>query len=345
MDGYAVRISELSGGSLAVTGEIAIGKAPPAMPVGAALTIVTGAPVPEGCDAVIKREDVTESPGRIGFGAGVVASVKDGQNIRRRGENLDAGALVCGGGRLVTPALAGSLATFGMANPEVFTKVRVGVVITGDEVVDPGETPDEWSLRDSHGSVLGSMLSSSAWIERGPMTRAKDDAESIYVAAKEALDSCDALILTGGVSMGDHDHVPDVVRRMGAEVVFHRLPQRPGKPALGAVRGDGKPVFGLPGNPLSVLVTARRLVMPALARRTGMPGLMAPTLVRVTNGDAKTLGMWWHRLVRVTGDGEAELVVSRGSGDVPSAAVSDGFVEVPPGGSGDGPWLFYGWGW
>ncbi len=343
MDGYAVRIADLACGSLAVAGEIAIGSAPPAMPGGAALQIVTGAPVPDGAEAVIKREDVEETQGRIGVGAGVAASVKHGQNIRRMGENLEAGALVCSGGRAVTPALAGSLATFGMVEPSVYRKVRVGVVITGDEVVDPGETPSVWRLRDSHGSVLRSMLRSREWIELGSMERVRDDASAIEEAARAALEACDALILTGGVSMGDHDHVPGVVERLGAELVFHRLPQRPGKPALGAVGAGGKPVFGLPGNPLSVLVTAHRLVMPALARRGGIVGGSATTLVRVTNADEKTLGMWWHRLVRLTGEGEAELVESKGSGDVASAAGSDGFVEVPPGGSGDGPWLFYGW--
>ena len=99
MDGYAVRIADLAGGSLAVSGEIAIGSAPPAMPEGAALQIVTGAPVPDGAEAVIKREDVEETPGRIGVGVDVAASVKPGQNIRRMGENLEGGALVCHGGR------------------------------------------------------------------------------------------------------------------------------------------------------------------------------------------------------------------------------------------------------
>ena len=346
MDGYAVRIAELSGGTLPVAGEIAIGKAPPEMPVGAALMIVTGAPVPLGADAVIKREDVSETPDRIEFGAEVAASVRPGQHIRRRGENLGVGALVCEGGRVVTPALAVSLATFGMARPEVFQRVRVGVVVTGDEVVDPSETPDEWRLRDSHLAMLGSMLSSSALIEHhphGPMVRVQDDAESIYQVARSALDSCDALILTGGVSMGDHDHVPDVVARLGAEVVFHRLPQRPGMPALAAVGDSGKPVFGLPGNPLSVLVTMHRLVMPALLRRGGVRETPAPTQVRLTNSGPETLDMWWHRLVRLTGGGEAELIASRGSGDAPSAATSDGFVEMPPGANGEGPWMFYRW--
>lgn len=343
MDGYSVRISELGGGSLPVAGAVAIGKAPPAMPVGAALKIVTGAPVPEGADAVIKREDVTESVGAIRFTADVARSITIGLHIRREGENAPAGASVCEAGRVITPGLAGALATFGVAMPEVFGKVRVGVIITGDEVVDPSETPDRWTLRDSHLAVLAAMLDGCACLERGAFIRVHDDSAAIERAAREALESCDALILTGGVSMGDYDHVPGVVERIGAELVFHKIPQRPGKPALGAIAPGRKPVFGLPGNPLSVLVTAHRLVKPALLRRAGIQELPKPAHVCVTNADAKSIPLWWQRHVRLTGDGEAALIASKGSGDIGSAATSDGFVEMPPGASGEGPWPYFSW--
>lgn len=343
MDGYAVRLSDLQGDSLPVAGAIAIGKSPPVMPPGAGLQIVTGAPIPDGADAVIKREDVIESPGMIGFTRAVASSVRPGQHIRRQGENLAAGAMVCERGRVITPALAGSLATFGIATPTVFKRVRVGVVITGDEVVDPGETPDQWRLRDSHASMLAAMLSSSSWLERGPITRVHDDAETIFQTARLTLETCDALILTGGVSMGDHDHVPGVVERLGAKLVFHRLPQRPGKPALGAITAGGKPVFGLPGNPLSVLVTAHRLALPTLMHRAGVRDMRAPTSVRLANDDGQSIGLWWHRLVMLSSDGEARLLPSQGSGDIASAATSDGFIEIPPNRSGEGPWPFYHW--
>jgi molybdopterin molybdotransferase len=343
MDGYAVRVSDLHADSLPVAGAIAIGKAPPAMPTGAALRIFTGAPIPDGADAVIKREDVIESFGMIRFTGAIAPSTSAGSHIRRRGENLPAGALVCQSGRIITPALAGSLATFGITMPRVFNRVRVGVVITGDEVVDPGETPDRWRLRDSHASMLGAILSSSPWLERGPIARVHDDPETIFQTARLTLESCDALILTGGVSMGDHDHVPSVVQRLGAGLVFHRLPQRPGKPALGAIASGGKPVFGLPGNPLAVLVTAHRLVLPTLRRRAGVRDVLTPTCVRLANCDGQSIGLWWRRLVTLNSDGEARLIPSQGSGDIASAATSDGFVEIPPNKSGPGPWPFYRW--
>lgn len=343
MDGYAVRVAELGGCSLQVAGVVAIGTAPPAMPEGAALKIVTGAPIPDGADAVIKREDVAEAAEAIRFSPEVAGAITPGLHIRREGENAPAGALVCEGGRVISPGLAGALATFGVAAPAVFRKVRVGVVVTGDEVVDPRETPDRWTLRDSHVAVLGAMLDGLACVERGPISRVRDDAEAIERAARAALETCDALVLTGGVSMGDYDHVPGVVERLGAELIFHKVPQRPGKPALGAIAPSGKPVFGLPGNPLSVLVTAHRLVKPALQRRAGVQELPKPAHVRLTNADTKSIPLWWQRLVRLTGDGEAELIVSKGSGDIGSAATSDGFVEISPDASGSGPWPMYRW--
>ncbi|MBZ0172404.1 MAG: hypothetical protein K8E66_08500, partial [Phycisphaerales bacterium] len=116
-----------------------------------------------------------------------------------------------------------------------------------------------------------------------------------------------------------------------------------GKPALGAVSPDGKPILGLPGNPVSVLVTGRRLGLPALAARAGLAAISLPTLVRLTNPGEMTLKFWWHRPVRLTSTGEAMLIPTMGSGDIPSVATSDGFVEVPPGTPGEGPFAFYAW--
>ncbi len=343
MDGYALRLGDVAAGSLAVAGEVAIGTAPPAMPHGAALTIVTGAPVPEGADVVIRREDVIESPGQITIDAEAVQSIKAGMNIRRCGENMSKGALVAHEASCVTPALAGALATFGVDHPMVFRRVRVGIVITGNEVLAPDQAPTQWQLRDAHSLALRTMFGSYAFLDLIDSVRIPDDARAIEDAGRCMLKKCDALVFTGGVSMGDHDHVPAVVEKLGARVVFHRLPQRPGRPALGAMTDDGTPILGLPGNPLSVLVTARRLVFPALARRAGLRQLPPPTLLRLTNPDEKKIDMWWYRLVRRTGSGQGELLSSRGSADIPSSATSDGFVEIPPGASGDGPWPYFDW--
>ena len=144
--------------------------------------------------------------------------------------------------------------------------------------------------------------------------------------------------------MGHHDCVPKAIERAGATRVFHRLPQRPGKPLLGAVGPSGQGVLGLPGNPVSVMVAARRFGAAVLRRLAGFsePQPAVP-MVRLREPDGERLALWWHRLVRLVGDGEAELVTSKGSGDLVSAARSDGFVVMPPDGVGEGPWPYYDW--
>ncbi len=343
MDGYAVREVDLKPGEIPVAGTIAIGAAPPAMPTGAVLRIVTGAPVPEGVFAVIRREDCVEHADRIGITEATIAAAPAGANIRRRGENCDAGAEITPAGTLITGPCVGASATVGVTEPAVRRRVRVALLVTGDEVLPADASPEPWQLRDSNGPALAGLLSRHAWLDVDLRPRVADDEGALREAFGSALADADAVICTGGVSMGGKDFVPAVVRASGAEVVFHRLPQKPGKPALGAISPEGKPILGLPGNPVSVLVTGRRLALPALARRAGMIDDPYPTLVRLTSRDPKTLKLWWHRPVRLTGPGEAVLLATKGSGDIPSASTSDGFVEIPPNDPDEGPFPFYAW--
>jgi molybdopterin molybdotransferase len=230
--------------------------------------------------------------------------------------------------------------------------LRLAILVTGDELRPLGEAITEFQLRDSNGPTLAAMFTGKPWIGAIERARAPDDPGAIRDALSAMFErGADAAIITGGVSMGDHDHVPDVVRSLGAEVLFHKLPQRPGKPMLGAVLG-GRPILALPGNPVSVMVTARRIVAPVLRRVAGFAPEPAPPVVTLTNPGGRTLDLWWHRPVRLptsgaglhpAGEGLASLVVSKGSGDIPAAAGSDGFVEIPPGASGAGPCAFYAW--
>src|SRR5262249_19811723 len=149
----------------------------------------------------------------------------------------------------------------------------------------------------------------------------------------------------GGVSMGERDLVPAALRDLGVRVIFHRLPQRPGQPLLAGVASGGRPVLALPGNPVSVLVTARRFACAALARRAGASALDQPAIVPLERGDDASIALWWHRPARLFAPGRAELVATRGSGDVASIARSDGFVEMPPNAKGAGPWSWFPWIW
>lgn len=342
MDGFAVRSAEAAAGDLAIAGDVRIGQEPRSLPPGAALRIVTGAPLPPGADVVVRREDADERGGRVSFlraGAGLGLGV----NVRRRGENTKMGAEVLAAGVEITAPVAAAMAAFGCANPVVRRRVRVGILVTGDEVLGVESAPTPYQLRDSNGYSVMSVVSRRAWAEVSRAPTALDDPHELRAAMLKILADADMLIVTGGVSMGERDFVPQVVRDLGAEVMFHKVTQRPGKPVFGAVMADGRPVFGLPGNPLSVMVTSRRMVVPVLERLAGVESAMPPLQVRIDNPDGRQLDMWWHRFVRISEPGWASLLGVSSSGDVVGPARSDGFVEVPPGMTGEGPWSFFPW--
>ncbi|KAA0212482.1 MAG: molybdopterin molybdenumtransferase MoeA [Cyanobacteria bacterium CYA] len=361
MDGYAVRASSLAGAGggpvvLTVTGEARIGCEPPVLPDGpVAVRIVTGAGIPSGADAVIRREDVVEEltgdgdAGRsdevrsITAAAHLTGRLRPGAHIRRRGENASSGAVVLHAGDLVNASRLSTLAAVGITRPLVLPRVRVALVTTGDELVSPGEAPSTFQVRNSNAPAVRAILASPTWVEVAGVAHARDEGELDGVF-RDACDAADAVILTGGVSMGHRDPVRGAIEAAGAQIVFHGLPQRPGKPMLGAVlkRTAGGasrtlPIFGLPGNPVSALVTCTRIVLPVLAAYAGArqtPPQCLPATVTLADPDGRTLDLWWHRLVRLrvdeSGVSRAELVDTRGSGDVVAAGISDGFVEVPP---------------
>jgi molybdopterin molybdotransferase len=341
MDGFALRIADLTTQELPIAGEVRIGREPPPLPAGVVLRIVTGGALPAGADAVVKREDVTEHADRIRFPHAL--RVLSGQNIRRAGENLPAGAPVSPPGVLITPAIAGALATFGIAQPMVHRRVAVAVLTTGDELLAVHEQPNPYQLRDSNGAALRALLQPLPFVAFSH-THIPDEEAAMGAAIARALQSADAIILTGGVSMGHRDFVADALAASNVRAFFHGLPQRPGKPVLGGIAPGNRPVLALPGNPVSVMVTARRIALPAIQARAGLVGPpMPPPLVRIPNSDSRSVELWWHRPVRLTGFGEAELLDSRSSGDIPGAAHADGFIELPPHRSGPGPWPFYAW--
>lgn len=347
MDGFAVRLADLKAGTIPVRGEVRIGTRPAALSVGTAMKIVTGGALPEGADAVVRVEDVTELPGGLVVAEAALLGLSPGANIRRRGENLPAGQVFCGPGRLITPAVVSALSSFGVVRPTVFRRVRIGVISTGDEVVPPEAVPSEWQLRDSNGPSLCSLTATRSSLQAVHHEHVADDPDRIRHAMARAMSVCDAVLLSGGVSMGHRDFVPTCLRESGAEVLFHKLPQRPGRPVLGAVTPDGRPILGLPGNPLSVLVTARRIAIPVLEHMSGLSDRAAPPRLLISAPAAPPAPHWWFRLVSLGAgpDGQpiAHPVSGRSSGDVVAACQSDGFVEVPPNQIGAGPWPFYAW--
>lgn len=332
--------------------EAMIGYAPIAMRAGHAVRIVTGAPVPIGADVVVRHEDVVVNNGGVRLMM-EASAIKTGANIRRRGENAKRGVEIAHAGVLIGAATIGAMASFGVSQVVVRKRVRVALVTTGDELVGAQNQPQPWQLRDSNGPVLESLLGARAWIEIISRMHARDDADSLADTLTRSMEVADAVILTGGVSMGHKDFVPQVAARLGAHTIFHKLPQRPGRPMLAAVRPAtgtlaARMILGLPGNPVSVMVTARRLGIEMLGALAGLSTQHFAAHTRaVVNADNATLPMWWYRLVgeRVNASGvnELHLLSGKGSGDIAAAASSVGFVEVPPGQHTLGTHNFYAW--
>ncbi|MEO0530607.1 MAG: molybdopterin molybdotransferase MoeA [Planctomycetota bacterium] len=342
MDGFAVRLSELQAGSVPVVGECRIGEPPVELASGTARRIYTGSPVAAGADAVVRLEWVDESADRIELNRRGEPAI--GGDIRRRGENAKAGDTVLSPGIELTTAAISAVATVGPSAVSLRRRLRVGVITTGNELdVEPHASPKPWRLRDSNGPVLEALLSPITWIEHVERLHVGDSLDNLATTIEASLSSCDALLLTGGVSKGAYDHVPDAVRRAGGEVVFHRLKARPGQPTLGAV-AYGKPILGLPGNPLAVLCAGRRVALPALRRRAGF-GVFDPPApqVQVETWQGKTIPLTWWRPVSFKSSRTARIASLRGSGDVCGPAETDGFVEVPPDENGTGPFPYYAW--
>lgn len=347
MDGYAMRLVDATasldaGGHMPVAQTIAAGSPPSPAPADHAIKIFTGAPVPADVDCVVKREDVDET--QIASNPSLIRLSQLptlGQNIRRQAENGRTGNLVLPSGTIVTGARVAGLATFSGAELQVRRKVRVAILNTGDELVSPGQPAEAWQIRDSNGPFLTHWLNRQSWLEVVQRRSIRDDFETLRAEIANATDLADAVLLTGGVSMGDADYVPGAIESCGGNIVFHRLPIRPGRPVLGAEL-DGKLLLGLPGNPASVAVTALAIGMPLL-RYLGGADQLPPRCAELSNPDGKTLGLVWHRLVRFSESGHVELVAGKGSGDVVALANSDGFAVIPPGESGKGPWPVFAW--
>jgi molybdopterin molybdotransferase len=338
MDGYAVRLADLvTERDLPVLGESRPGTASPPMALlRGCIRVATGSPRPSGADAVVPRERAIERTNERGEVTAITvcpeASPGFGDHWRLRGENAPAGATLVEAGTLVGAAAAATMAACGVARPKVRRKVRVTILTTGDEVLAIDAAPTAERFRDSNGPGLAILLSSRPWLEVIHHEHLADDAVRLEAALSVAIVAGDAVVLTGGVSRGHRDFVRGAVEKLGCEIVFHRLPQRPGRPMLAAIARSERPVpiFGLPGNPLSALVTARRIVLPSLATIAGVR-LPPPREVPVAVASDDPVPLWRFRLARLDADGSAWPLPIRSSGDVAAAGSSDGFLELAPG--------------
>ncbi len=265
MDGFAVRAADTAGApvDLPLAGESRAGHpAATPLPPGAAMAISTGAMLPEGADAVVRVEDTAPRDGAVE----VRVAVETGRDVRRAGDDVQTGSTVLRAGARLGAAELGVLASVGVAEASCTRRPRVAVLTTGDELVGPGEPRRPGGVRDTNGvSIAGLALEAGA--ELASAARVADEPEATTTALREGL-RADVVVACGGVSVGTHDHVKPALEELGVEPAFWGVALRPGKPTWFGTRGDTL-VFGLPGNPVSAMVTFHLFVRPALLALAG----------------------------------------------------------------------------
>ncbi|MEM1026788.1 MAG: molybdopterin molybdotransferase MoeA [Planctomycetota bacterium] len=341
MDGYAVRAGALrtlierdGEATCSIAFEVETGRTPGPMPGDAIVRVFTGGVVPDGADAVVPREMVQEMPEQVTLGESALTALKPGRNVRPRGENATAGQVLLRPGRVVTPAAMATLAANGYAELEVYKKVRVALAISGNEVFSVRQSQlDMAAVRDANGPALCALIESAGWCSLTDVTTLPDDADASIQALGSLAKENDVLITTGGVSMGDHDVVPDALLALGGEVIYHHLSMRPGKPNLGALLPGSVAVLALPGNPVSALVGTTILVAPVLRRRGGFVEEPGAGWAGVEPGPVPPRPLAFRQYIPATvaAQGGLRPLPHRGSGDVAAIGLADGVFEVPPG--------------
>jgi molybdopterin molybdotransferase len=333
MDGVALASSAWIAGrrSFRVAGVQAAGTAPLELGSGDdCLEVMTGAMLPRGCDAVVPFERLRITEGRAELDD--EPRIEPFVNVHTRALDCRAGErLLTSGTRIGGPELM-VIASAGRARAQVRAEPRVIVITTGDELVEPGEPIEPWQIRRSNAHALRGALTARGYTQVAD-DHIDDDPVHLHERLATHLATHDVVILTGGVSMGRFDHVPETLRKLGVRQVLHRVAQRPGRPLWFGVGTSGQLVFGLPGNPVSSLVCLIRYVVPALATAIGSRLVETKTAELAAEHSLKP-ALWFFLPVRLRNDEatlKAEPQPTRGSGDFVSLLGTDGFVELPPG--------------
>lgn len=332
MDGYGLDAAALTGPGpwlLPVAGRARAGDAPTVCPPGAATRILTGAAIPAGVTAVIPQEEVTRQGERIAL----TNRPAPGAHIRRAGEDLAKGAALLPTGRTLGAREAGALAATGQAAVSVRRRVRVAILSTGSELVEPGQPLAPGQIWNANRAQLTAALALPfvEVIDLGPVP---DDPEQIAAALRRAAGSADLIVTTGGVSVGDEDHSTRLVREAGGKVHASRLAMKPGKPLTIGTLG-GAVWLGLPGNPVAAFVTWAVIGAPVLRAMAGLADpMIAPQPARLAEGLRHKPGRCEYRPARRAGTdaqglARVECLDAPGSHRVAQLALADGLVMIP----------------
>jgi molybdopterin molybdotransferase len=340
MDGFAIRSADTAGApvTLKLTGELAAGARPDIeVKPGEAVRIMTGAPIPPGSDAIVMVELTSTSAD--GATVEVQGEIPPGNHIRRAGEDLEPGQLVFPAGTILGPGHLGVLCSLGVPTVEAFPKVRVGVSSTGDELVDDLSPLEPGQIRDSNRRTLLAMVA-EAGAEPVDLGLARDDEAAIADTLERGAAQCDAVITSGGVSMGEYDYVKVVLDRIG-DMAWMQVAIKPAKPlAFGTI--GATPVFGLPGNPVSSMVSFELFARPGLRKMMGHRTIHRTRYRGVVEGELgrRADGKTHFARVKVDYADGGWLVRSsggQGSHQLAAMAWADGLAILPDGdGVGEG---------
>ncbi len=334
VDGYAVRAADVATVpvELTIVGEVAAGASTErVVGPGETIRIMTGAPMPAGADAVVMVEDSDlVSADRVRLSR----AVQPGSSVRAAGDDIQAGDLLFTAGTEIRPAVAAVLASVNARTVTVHPPAKVAVLSTGDELVDDGSPLAPGQIRESNRTMLAGLLA-EAGCEVIDLGTVRDDETELERVLRAAATDCDAIVSSGGVSMGDYDVVKSVLGRI-AEMTWLQIAIKPAKPfAFGRI--DGTPVFGLPGNPVSSLVSFELIARPALRRMMGHRRLARPSLIAVSDAGISRKPDGKVHLVRVNttfgDDGRFRVtpVGAQGSHQLAATALADAIAIVPDG--------------
>jgi molybdopterin molybdotransferase len=330
MDGYALRHAGLPGGArvrmigASLAGHPFTGK----VSAGECVRIMTGALVPEGCDTVVMQEQASVEGTDVILGG----SVALGQNIRRAGEDIRLGAVALRAGQQVRAAEMGLLASLGLDRAAVFRKLRVAIFSTGDELLQPGARLGPGQIFDSNRYSLHGMLNELGGVDILDMGNIRDDREAIRSALLDAAARADVIITSGGVSVGEADYIKELLAEIG-EVVFWKIAMKPGRPlAYGKIGGSH--FFGLPGNPVAVMVTFQQFVGDALRILMGQQpkpvfSLRAVCTERIRKAPGRTEFQRGILSQDETGAFSVRTTGAQGSGILSSMSRANCFIVLP----------------
>ncbi len=329
MDGFAVRAEDcVSGKTLTIDGYLPAGVTAIGIEVkpGGAVRIMTGAPTPAGCDAIVPIEETEENDGKVTM----TGKVKRGDHLRVRGEDVSQGDLVITAGTVLRPAEINMLASFGYQTVSVFRRPKIAILSTGDELVEPGDEIGPGQIINSNTYSLAAAVKEIGG-EPILLGIARDDRASLTEKISTGLEA-DGLITSAGVSMGDRDLVCEVLQMLGVERQFWKVDIKPGRPTAFGLK-DGKPIFSLPGNPVSSMITFEEFVRPALLKMMGHQRVIKPFIKAIMQKTInKKPGRVQFLRVRVVNDSEQLLASSSGdqnTGIVRTLLRANGIAVLP----------------